>query len=83
MSRETTVGVNSRFAVGTEAEVLQMLTFLGCVLLPPRLYMIIHLFEVILDDTYLHLFHLNFIQFLCIVFKGTKKSLCCCCYCSL
>ena len=35
-------GVNSRFAIATEEEILQMLTFLECVVLSPSLYTLIH-----------------------------------------
>ena len=38
---ETTVGVNSRFAVMTEEEILQILTLLEFVVLSPSLYMYI------------------------------------------
>ena len=38
---ETIAGVHSRFVVVTEEEILQMLTFLECVVLLPSLYMVI------------------------------------------
>ena len=38
---ETKAGVGSRFWVATEKEILQMLTFLECVVLLPSLYVII------------------------------------------
>ena len=44
----TMVGVKFRLAAVTEAEILQMLTFLECVVLPPSLYMLIRLFYSIL-----------------------------------
>ena len=40
---KTMVGANSHFAVVTVKEILQMLTFLECVVLSPSLYMLIHL----------------------------------------
>ena len=38
---------NFRFAVVTKGEILQMLTFLECVVLSPRSYMLIQLFSSI------------------------------------
>ena len=47
----TMVGVKFRLATVTEAEILQMLTFLECVVLPPSLYMPIRLFYSILVNS--------------------------------
>ena len=40
-------GLNSRFAVVTEEKILQMFTFLECVVLSPSLFMLIQLFSLI------------------------------------
>ena len=41
---ETMAGINFRSSVVTEKEILQMLTFLECVVMSPSLYMLINLF---------------------------------------
>ena len=41
---ETMAVVNSRFAVVTEKEILQMISFPECVVLSPSLYIVIQLF---------------------------------------
>ena len=41
---ETMAVVNSRFAVVTEKEILQMISFAECVVLSPSLYIVIQLF---------------------------------------
>ena len=41
-------GVKCRFVVVTLEEMLQMLTFLGCVVLSPSLYMLLKIFTRIL-----------------------------------
>ena len=43
LGSETMAVVNSRFAVVTEEEILQMFIFLECVVLSPSLYMLIQL----------------------------------------
>ena len=56
--------INSRFAVVTEEEILQMRTFLECVVLSPKLYMLIQLSSSIsvncdFQNIQLHSSHVN------------------------
>ena len=51
LQSETIAGVNSRVAVVTGEEILQMLTFLECVVLSPNLYVLIQYVSSILVNS--------------------------------